>query len=443
MERSGADDASAVLATHEALADAHARILAAMASMPRRRPWMDEDRRLLRERLRRVLAIREEWIPTVTVRSCRDERREGLAVRRLCAQTWEGVAAAGVLWRTDESDRPRPLVLLCCGHGPGGKLHVTYQRMAIHLARSGAAVLVIDNIGQGEREPMGHRRPWGVFARGLTVQGLITMEATGWLRWAARQPWTDPRRIAAIGNSGGGATTLTLATLDEGDLACVVSSGHPSSQAYTCRKERALCACALWPGVAGTLEMWELLACFAPRPLLIFQGLEDHLFPADHFHRLARQVATAYRLHAEHARLGVNGESPSFRAELLPGGHPWDDPRILLVGEFLAAALGLTPPSAAPPHDDPALLAPTDTCYPAWDPEAADAEAIARALAGPNGEGAMTGPVELWDLYPPDLPLDRIAQITPSADTRHILAQLAAFTAAPRPCPGYEEPVSP
>jgi dienelactone hydrolase len=408
----GATDADAA-ATHEALERYHARIAAAEAAMPQRRPWLERDRRDVRDALRDVLRVRDAWTPSVALRSDEAQQRGGLAVRRLRAETWPQTAAAAVLWRPDSSDRPRPAVLLCCGHGGFAKLNPTYQRMAIHLARAGANVLAVDNVGQGEREPMGHRRPWGVFACGLTVQGLIIMEAVAWLRWLREQPWADAARTAAIGNSGGGALTMTLAALDA-DLACAVSSGHPSSQAYTCRKERALCACALWPGVAGRLEMWELLACFAPRPLMIFQGRDDCLFPADHFRRVARRVAFAYT---------CRGAAERFRAELLPGPHPWDDRRIVLAGEFLAAHLHLAPASAAPPPDDPAMLAPDETCFPAWPDGAATTEDIARRLA--SRPDAAAG--HLWDVFPPDLPIERVAQVTGSHDTRQVLAQLAAF----------------
>jgi dienelactone hydrolase len=285
--------------------------------------------------------------------------------------------------------------------------------MAIHLARAGANVLAVDNVGQGEREPMGHRTPWGVFACGLTVQGLITMEAVAWLRWLREQPWADPARTAAIGNSGGGALTMTLAALDP-DLTCAVSSGHPSSQVYTCRKERALCACAVWPGVAGRLEMWELLSCFAPRPLMIFQGQDDHLFPADHFRRVARQVACAY---------ACRGAAERFRAELVAGRHPWDDARIMLAGGFLSEHLDLAPAPAAPAPDDPALLASGDTCLPAWPAGAATTEDIARRLAARPDAAAEN----LWDVFPPNLPVERVVQVTERHDTRHVLAQLAAF----------------
>jgi hypothetical protein len=168
--------------------------------------------------------------------------------------------------------------------------------------------------------------------------------------------------------------------------------------------------------------MWELLACFAPRPLMIFQGRDDCLFPADGFRRVARRVAFAYT---------GRGAAERFRAELVPGPHPWDDRRIVLAGKFLAKHLELAAASAAPPPDDPAILPPDETCFPASPDGAARTEDIARRLA--SRPDAAAG--HLWDVFPPDLPVERVAQVTGEHDTRQVLAQLAAFA------DGWPEPV--
>lgn len=42
--------------------------------------------------------------------------------------------------------------------------------------------------------------------------------------------------------------------------------------------------------------MWHLLGSFAPRPMFIFQGSGDNLFPEDLFYHTARKVRHVYRL---------------------------------------------------------------------------------------------------------------------------------------------------
>ncbi len=190
-------------------------------------------------------------------------------------------------------------------------------------------VLVPDNIGQGEREPMGHRDCVKPFACGLSVQGLIVMETLGWVKWASRQPTVGLPRMAAIGNSGGGTLTLFLAALCP-ELAVLSSSGYPSTFEYVARKEKKHCHCNILPASSAKLEMWQLLGCFAPRPLFIFMGSLDTLFGQDLFYQVSREVRDVYRsLDAEKA----------FQAKLFPGEHSWDERRIQALGAYLATRI--------------------------------------------------------------------------------------------------------
>ena len=124
------------------------------------------------------------------------------------------------------------------------------------------------------------------------------------------------------------------------ELAVLSSSGYPSTFDFVARKEKKHCHCNILPGVVGQLEMWHLLGSFAPRPLFIFQGDGDSLFPPDLFYHTARKVRHVYRtLDAEKA----------FQDRVLPGEHSWDAPRHRAVGDFLAQALKLKHP---PPRED-------------------------------------------------------------------------------------------
>lgn len=404
-------------ATHELFERYERRFAAARLRQPDFNPAEPNDRETIAAVTRKCLGIREAWIPDVVAETVREAEFDGFGVEWLRATSWPDTAASALLYiPKDEDRRRRPLVVLCCGHGRGGKLSPAYQRMARHLARRGAMVLCPDNIGQGEREPMGHRRCVVPFACGLSVQGLIVMETLGWIGWARRQQRVDPQRLAAIGQSGGGTLTVFLAALCP-ELAALSSSGYPSTFDFIARKEKTHCHCNLLPGVVGQLEMWHLLGSVAPRPLYIFQGSEDHLFPEDLFHHTSRKVRHVYRL---------LGTEQAFRSRVFSGGHSWDVPRYQPMGDFLAGPLGLGGPPAGENFDEP-VLADTDRCWDAWPADALDADALAQRLSGRRIEGRPS----LADVFPPrDAPAS-LANLAPRGATRQIFAQYELFLHEP------------
>lgn len=400
------------------------RFAEARLRMPDLDPARPADRAAIIAKAKECLGIRDAWVPSVEATPAGEATFDGGRLDLLRAESWPGVKASALLYRpNDAGTKPLPLVVICCGHGQGGKLAPGYQAMARHLTRRGAMVLCPDNIGQGERTPMGHRRCVAPFACGLSVQGLIVMETLGWIAWARKQPGVDPQRVAAAGNSGGGTLTVFLAALCP-DLAAVASSGYPSTFDFIARKEKQHCHCNLLPGIVGQLEMWQLLGCFAPRPLFIFQGDGDSLIPADLFYHVARKVRHVYRAAGADAAADA-GTEKAFEARLFQGAHSWDSPRIVGVGKFMAARLKLPKPI---PKEDPdeRLLSAEDTCWKPWPADSVDTDQLAQQLSGrsvPSGQ-------ELWDVFPPDgLKETTRADESYRGETRQILAQFEAFLA--------------
>lgn len=397
---------------HLLFADYDRRFAQAMAGLPDRRAWSAGDRAEIRAVVQGCLGIHDEWRPRITIRHARRTCSQGFVVQHLRATSWPGVHACAHLYLPAHSGTERlPAVLLCCGHGAGGKHCPGYQRMAAHLVRLGVAVLVPDNLGQGEREPMGHADAVAPFACGTSLQGLIVLEAMAWLDWLEQDSRIDATRVAAIGNSGGGTLTLFLGALRE-ELAAVSSSGYPSSFEFIARKEKRHCLCNVLPGTVGQLEMAHLLGCVAPRPLLIGQGDHDPLFPSDLFHRVARQTREIY---------ACAGAEERFRAELVPGEHSWDDGRCRLIGEFLAQALDL--PRNVVSEPDVPLIAAEDTCFPTWPAKALDVQQLAEELTGQ----AVPNDVQIWDVFPIPAIAHSLPCQTPRGDLRRILAQFEAF----------------
>lgn len=365
------------------------RFLNAMLNMPRLDPSDKAQRAQIISKVRQCLAVRDEWIPQVDIHPVGKTECPGFNVQHLKATTWPGVNATALLYTpADMSENDRlAFVMVCCGHGVGCKLSPAYQKMCRRLARLGAIVLCVDNIGQGERVAMGHRDCTGAFQVGLSVQGLIVMEAMGWLEWARKHPNVDSGRIGCVGNSGGGMLTLFLSALVD-NLAAVVSSGYPTSFDYVARKEKKHCHCNLLPGIVGQLEMHHVLGCFAPRPMLIAQGRDDHLFPQDLFAQTARRVGGVYE------RLG---SADAFASAIAPGGHSWDAGRIELIGEFMRKWLTL-PGNPGPVDDHEEVFSQERTCFERWPGDSSRADDIASQLTGKTHNASK----RLWEIYPPD-----------------------------------------
>lgn len=413
-------------AAHDLFEHYERRFAAARLRMPERNPAVPADREAIARVVKDCVGIRDQWIPQIHAEKVRDVAFDGGRIEMLRGTSWPGVIATACLYLPVPSGpRPLPLVILCCGHGQGGKLADGYQRMARHITRRGAMVLCPDNLGQGERVAMGHGNCIKPFACGLSVQGLIVMETRGWLAWALQEPRVDPHRAAAIGNSGGGTLTVFLAALCP-ELAALSSSGYPSTFEFVARKEKKHCHCNILPGVVGQVEMWHLLGSFAPRPLFVFQGDGDPLFPPDLFFHTARKIRQVYRAH---------GAEQAFAARVMPGGHSWDAPRYVAVGAFLAQRLGLKRSLTRENDKEPVLTA-ADGCLDSWPADALSTDALAEQLTGRR----VDDNTKLWDVYPPsipgDVPLDDIAD---RGSTRQILAQFEAFLSE---SPPRQPPVS-
>ena len=400
-------------ATHELFDRYERRFAEARLRLPDLKPAEAADRERIVRLVKECLGIRDEWIPTIKAESAGTVEFDGGQIERLRATSWAGTTASALLYVPADAGSERlPLVVVCCGHGKGGKLSSTYQRMSRHLARRGAMVLCPDNIGQGEREPMGHRKCVAPFVCGLSVQGLIVMETLAWIAWTRNQARVDPDRIAAIGQSGGGTLTVFLTALCP-ELAALSSSGYPSTFDFIARKEKTHCHCNLLPGIVGRLEMWHLLGCFAPRPMFIFQGKADPLFPEDLFYQAARKVRHVYQ---------QRDAEKAFGARVFPGGHSWEEPRYQVTGDFLAGPLGLGKRQAGEDFEE-VLLGEEGQCWDEWPTDAIDTDTLAQRLSGRGVEGEPS----LADAFPPREAPSVLTDVISRGSTRQVFAQYEVF----------------
>lgn len=299
-------------------------------------PWKDEDRDAILSEVKSMLGFREELVPEIgEMEEISRTSYDGYDAVQLRYRTWENFYGASTLYMP-HTDEKVPLVFLCCGHGSYGRRSDGYIAMGHRLASLGMATLVMDNIGQGDRnfrstefKAPDHWLAVAPFYCGLTLQGLIVMETVALIRYMAKDPRFDVERLGACGNSGGGTLTLFLAATAP-ELAVLCSSGYPAEISYVLQKERRHCACNMLLGSAHKAEMWEIYSLFAPKPLLLSSGKHDNLLPQDLFLRNCRKVKNTYV---------QMDEQENFTYKLTDTRHPWAIEDINLISAFLAKNL--------------------------------------------------------------------------------------------------------
>ena len=334
--------------------------------------------------VKRMLGIKDELVPTVHDWTVLDVKNyDGYSVSTIRYQTWENCYVSATLTLPDGEEKV-PLICAVNGHNKNSR-HADGLRLMHHrLAKMGIATVTPDNIGQGDRAFMGHTYAYEPFYHGLTLQGLIVMETLSLIRYMKKHPRIDSEKIGAAGNSGGGTLTLFLAALAP-ELSAICSSGYPSEFGYILSKERRHCACNLLPGCAGKVDMWEIYSLFAPKPLLLEQGLFDDLIPVDLFYRNNRKVRTIYSLYEK---------EENFKEYVSSTRHPWDREDRKTIASFFAEVFGVEMKEFEEKEfvlDEPVVVE--------FSEDALNTKSIAEKLSGnktPDG-------IMLEDIFPPKI----------------------------------------
>ena len=391
------------------------RFAQAALARPALRPWVAEEREQIMRTVKEVLCFRDDLVPQIRVRSETEVPGRGYTIRDFCCETWDRFYAVSSFYCPDglEGNEKRPLVFICPGHGKYGRRTESYQQMAIRLVRQGACVLLIENIGQGDRQPFGHGECAVPFACGLTLQGMILMETVAVIRWAMNLPHVDASRMGACGNSGGGTLTCFLSALAP-ELAAIASSGYPSSFDYVMRKEKKHCCCNLLPHVSAKLEMWQVYGVFAPKSLLLEQGRMDHFFPSDLFYRIVRRVKGVY---------GMEDSPDAFAWFESDVGHSWQREDRDAITAFLGRVLDM--PSRESTEAAPEDLRPGDVPSVEFPEDAIGTDEAAMRISGIR----VKPDIRLEEIYPPmyqgrKIRADEVQEKNVRDDVMRILAQM-------------------
>jgi cephalosporin-C deacetylase-like acetyl esterase len=204
---------------------------------------------------------------------------------------------------------PYPAIISPLGHTRDGKNYRSYQTVFQNLARKGFVVLTWDPPGQGERlqypvpgtnrsrfGPTGEhdRFGWPAFLVGSTTTQFETWDAVRALDYLLGRSDVDSKRIGCCGHSGGGTATMYLCALEPRIHAAIVVEGHTENVAGANYQPPGAFADAE-QNIIGSLPLGldrgDLLAAFAPKPLLIcFTHMDVGATYSPHYEQGTREI---------------------------------------------------------------------------------------------------------------------------------------------------------
>ena len=261
--------------------------------------------------------------------------------QRVEIQTEPGVVMPMYVLIPKEYTPPYSAVIAAHGHGSAGKLGVAGVRATpelaesidaynwaygLELVRAGFLTFCPDARGHGERrepdagadimssscEVINH----AAHPLGQTVTGMWTWDIHRLIDYVELRPDSRANCIGCVGLSGGGLQTLWAAALDA-RIRCAVVSGYMYGYQESLLDMPGNCSCNYVPHLFEHVDMGDVGALIAPRPLLVETGTHDDLNGASGLENVRPQmktIRTAYRL------LGAEG---LLRHHVFDGGHRW------------------------------------------------------------------------------------------------------------------------
>lgn len=214
---------------------------------------------------------------------------EGFVLEDLIYESRPGLVVTANLYLPSQvSGRIPSIIVVHSHHAP--KVQTELQDLGMTLARAGTAVLIMDQLGAGERiqsQPWPRESYFSRYAMGeqLYLAGESLMK---WMYWDLEravdllldQPYIDPKRIVMLGAvAGGGDPAAVTAALDE-RIAAVIpfNFGEAGPEEHFLRSERPYDSESADPGwgewestrclrlsIARQFFPWFICASVAPR----------------------------------------------------------------------------------------------------------------------------------------------------------------------------------
>lgn len=265
--------------------------------------------------------------------------------QRVEIQTEPGVIMPMYVLIPHDGESPYSAVLALHGHLSGGKAVVVGCRenpsvaaaiekynydYGVQLVRAGFITFCPDARGFGERQEAlagscAYLDPLSgscilinnmAFPLGQTLVGMFTWELHRLIDYVQLREDCRADRIGCVGFSGGRLQALYASALDE-RIACTVISAYMYGFRQALLANPDHCWCNYVPHLFEYLDMGDIAALIAPRPLFVETGDHDPCNGADGLANVGSQIdiiRRAYHLLEAEAML---------RHHVFPGEHEW------------------------------------------------------------------------------------------------------------------------
>ena len=183
---------------------------------------------------------------------------------------------------------PFPGVVGVCGHSLNGKSYDAYQSFSARLARENIATLTYDPIGQGERFQYPDKKEVvpGTVCEHILLENHLSLLGEYFGTWRAfdgiraldcllERAEVDSTHLGITGCSGGGTMTTVLSALED-RFTMSAPSCFITTYLHNFQNELPADTEQVPPEIISKgYEMYDHLASFAPRPVLICTAEDD------------------------------------------------------------------------------------------------------------------------------------------------------------------------
>lgn len=206
------------------------------------------------------------------------------------------------------------------------------------LAKRGYMVLSIDALGWGDRSVPGFKTQSqqafasNLFNLGSSFAGIIALEDMRAAKFLAQQPNVDKTKVAAIGFSMGAFRSWQVTALSDDITAGIADCWMGTMQGLMVPGNNQLkgnsAFAMLHPYIARYLDYPDIAALSAPKPLLVYAGEKDPLFPVDSVKEAFAKLHDVWTANGVPERLETKiwpGKSHTYTQDMQEASFDWLD----------------------------------------------------------------------------------------------------------------------